>query len=95
MNKIILCAAVAALSIGSAVAAPAAKVSARDLTVRCVPSAAEVAAFNAAKTPLARAAVYIQVFNTCARADARLGRFYQGPHRIDPAVRPGPWTIGG
>lgn len=95
-HQIIVCAAVAALSIGSAVAAPAAPpITAKDLTVRCVPSSAEVAAFNAAKTPLARASVYVRVFDTCARADARLGRFYQGPHRIDPAVRPGPWTIGG
>lgn len=94
-HQIIVCAALAALSIGSAVAAPAANITAKDLTVRCVPSTAEVAAFRAAKTPLARAAVYVKVFDTCARADARLARFYRGPHRIDPRAAAGPWTIGG
>lgn len=97
MKHLITCAACAALSIGAAVAAPAhpAKITARSLTVRCVPSMAEVAAFRAARTPLARAAVYVRVFDTCARADARLGRYYRGAHRIDPQAKPGPWRIGG
>ena len=96
MKTIIVCAATAALSIGTALAAPAParKITATDLTVRCVPSPAEVAAFRAARTPLARAAVYVRVFDTCARASARLGRYYQGPHRIDPRAKAGPWIIG-
>ena len=96
MKHLITCAACAALSLGAAVAAPAhpAKITAQSLTVRCVPSTAEVAAFRAAKTPRERAAVYINVFNTCARDATRLGKFYQGPHRLDPRAKAGPWTIG-
>ena len=95
MKHLITCAACAALSIGAAVAAPTpTKITARSLTVRCVPSPAEVAAFRAAKTPRERASVYINVFNTCARDSAGLGTFYQGPHRLDPRAKAGSWTIG-
>ena len=97
MKHLMTCAALAALSAGAAVAAPApaAKISARALTVRCVPSPAEVAAFRAAKTPRERSAVFVKIFNTCAIDAARLGTFYKGTHRLDSRAEAGPWTIGG